>query len=151
MHWTDRYMAVPHKDHGRGFNGADCAGLYALIVAHETGESIDLPDCKGDPMRAARLIEAAIISGSWRKIDGEPKRVARRFDAILMRGYTTDADGATHRADIHIGCATGEGTVIHTGEAFGRPRNDPLDCFEIARRIQTPVHGVYRPAFLERE
>lgn len=146
--WVDRYMEIPGVRRGRTLSGADCAGLYGLIVGHEAGELVQLPRCDAarDPERAARIIELEIITGHWRKIEGDPKRVARKFDAILMQGVTLAGDAA----DIHIGCATGEGTVVHMEMGIG-VRHVPLDDPDIVRRIRTSRHGVYRPAFLDRD
>lgn len=150
MPWLDRYMAVPFKDRGRGFDGCDCAGLYALIVAHEAGWSIPVPDCgaASDPAHAIAMVGAEIAAGRWRKIEGAPKQVAQKFDAVLMSGVVV-SNGTARRADIHIGCATGDGRLIHI-EAGRGPRYLPLDDPDIRRRITRPVHGIYRPAFLEK-
>lgn len=140
--WVDRYMTVPFKHGGRGFDGADCFGLYALILATESGiapPTFDGLSAAGDLNATLRAINGAIAAGLWQKIEGDPVKVAQRFDAILMAGV--------HGAPVHIGCAVGDGRVLHSERATG-PRCVRLDDFKIRGRITGPMRGVYRPLFL---
>lgn len=148
-HWTDRYLAVPYRDGGRDWSGADCLGLYALVLANEA--ATQLPDfsvsLKADARGTLAAIEAQVLSvHRWRRIYGEPKDVARKFDCVRMTGHARGEDGIVRRSDIHLGCATGEGKVLHTEDARG-PRIVPLDSSAVAKRVV----GVYRPLFLETE
>lgn len=143
--WVDRYMAVPFKKGGRSFAGVDCWGGYELVLAHELGEAA-VPRFNGvsmkNPAAVRRAINGAIATGQFHKIDGRPVEIARAFDAVLM---LTHVGG--RRADLHIGCATGDGRVLHWEEGVGA-RCVRLDDSAIAWRFRTPTHGVYRPAFL---
>lgn len=145
MPWTDRYMAVPFKDGGRSFDQADCLGLYALILLHEA--CTEMPVFKEsvgtDVNGVLRKIENEIVSGRWQRIYGEPKDVAKKFDCIRMTGYPRGSDGVVRRSDIHLGCALGNGKIIHTEDERG-PRIIALDDEAIVRRVL----GVYRPLFL---
>jgi cell wall-associated NlpC family hydrolase len=149
MPWTDPYLAVPYRDGGRSFAGADCLGLYALILTHEA--CAEFPEFAvsvgADPKAALAAIESQVLSvHRWQRIYGEPKSFAEKFDCVRMTGHARGADGVVRRSDIHLGCALGNGKVIHTEDARG-PRVVALDDPAIVKRVV----GVYRPLFLKRE
>lgn len=145
--WVDRYMAIPFCKGGRSFDGCDCWGLYELILVHELGRD-QAPNFDGvsmkNPRAVQRAIAGAIAAGQFRKIEGDRAAVARPFDAVLM---LTHVGGK--RADLHIGCALGDGRVVHTEAGIG-PRCVHLTDRMIAWRFTKPLHGIYRPAFLDR-
>lgn len=146
--WTDRYLAVPYRDGGRSWAGADCLGLYTLILAHEAMAAVpDFAVSVGtDPRAVLSAIEEQVLSvHRWRRIYGEPKQVAEKFDCVRMSGHARGEDGIVRRSDIHLGCAIGGGKLIHTEDARG-PRIVAFDDKAIVKRIV----GVYRPLFLER-
>lgn len=147
MTWTDRYLEIPFRDGGRSFAGADCLGLYALILLHEA--ATQMPDFAvsvgANPALALSAIESQVLSvHRWQRIYGEPKDVAQRFDCIRMTGHARGGDGIVRRSDIHLGCALGNGKVIHTEDRRG-PRILMLDDLSIVKRVV----GVYRPLFLQ--
>lgn len=148
MPWTDRYLAVPYRDGGRGWAGADCLGLYALILTHEA--CIAFPkfavSVGVDPRRALAAIEAQVLTvHRWQRVYGQPKQVSEKFDCVRMTGHARGADGIVRRSDIHLGCALGNGKVIHTEDSRG-PRIIALDDPAIVKRVV----GVYRPLFLNK-
>lgn len=146
MNWTDKYMAIPFRDGGRGWDGADCMGLYALILATEAGHR--LPDWgvsyDRDPAAVTAHVVADLASGRWRRVDGAPQR----FDGVLMAAPVRTAAGMG-RADLHIGCVTAPGPsgaggwMIHTEQPAGVRLVRIADPSVAAR-----IRGFYRPAGL---
>ncbi len=153
MTCTDRYMAVPFVKRGRSFEGADCAGLYLLFVANEGGLMLSAPAELGfdTPLQSAAAIEGEIMSGRWieiwRRGPGadlrEAKLLARRFDCVVMTAHVRDNEGRLHSRELHLGCAIGNGEMLHTELETG-PQLVPIDDSEIAHRVR----AIYRPAAL---
>lgn len=147
--WADKYMAVPFRDAGRTMRGADCFGLYALILALEAGVCIGKCDVSygTDPEAVVRHVADEIASGRWLTVavgDGAvAKPVARLFDAVVMSGHIRTGNRVV-RGDVHIGCALGDGRVLHTEPVTG-PQIMALDDPRIIKRVK----GVYRPQVLE--
>lgn len=144
----DRFMAVPYREGGRDMAGADCFGLYLLILRYAARLEIERHpglSAMRQPKRAMAAIEAAIAAGAWRKVwtpgdSVHPGAVAQRFDAVLLRAHVRRRDGAVVAAPLHIGCATGVGQVIHTESGIG-PRCDAFDDPMLKPRLR----GVFRP------
>ena len=147
--WTDKYMAVPFKDGGRGWRGADCLGLYLLVLATECRLLIADHDVSYglDAVAVAARMDGEIACGRWREIargDGKiVKSVAGRFDAIRMSGHVRLPDCRVVRGDVHMGVALGDGRVLHTEPPAG-PQIVALDDPRIVKRVK----GVYRPKIL---
>lgn len=135
----DRYMGIPFVDEGADFSGCNCLGLYALILAREAQVDIGIAlDARATLTDLADRVAAALATGRWTMVatgDGAAVRhKARMFDAIEM---TVPEAG---RAPLHIGCALGDGMMIHTERGAG-PRCLPIDHRSVARRIV----AVWRP------
>ena len=138
----DRYMAIPYRDHGRSFDGADCFGVCLLILAHEAGIGL------ADPNAVVATVEAEIASGRWQRIaegDGAAvKRQAQLFDLVVMSGHMRRGMAVVN-ADLHIGICIGVGRLIHSESESGCSCvafDDPA----IVRRVK----AVYRPQALVR-
>src|SRR5690606_36967026 len=84
-----------------------------------------------------RWITVAVGDGSV------AKPVARLFDAVVMSGHIRTGNRVV-RGDVHIGCALGDGRVLHTEPVTG-PQIMALDDPRIIKRVK----GVYRPQVLE--
>lgn len=146
--WADKYVAVPFRDAGRTMSGADCFGLYALVLARECGVAIDDQPVSYGADAGAVVCRVAdeIASGRWLTVaagDGAAvKGLARRFDAVVMTGHIR-AGGRVIRGEVHMGCALGDGRVLHTEPGTG-PQIMALDDPRIVKRVT----GVYRPAAL---
>lgn len=148
VRWLDRYMAVPFRDHGRDFSGCDCFGLYLLLLAQEAKLKLSDPGVSfgANPRAVSRAVEREIASGRWMRVaegDGRfLKSMARRFDCVVMTAHVE----LNHRlvsADLHIGCALGDGRVIHTEHGAGcqlAELDDPM--------INNRVRAVHRPYLL---
>jgi cell wall-associated NlpC family hydrolase len=148
--WTDKYMAVPFRDGGRGWKGADCLGLYLLVLATELSMRLDgHADVSWgrDAGAVVARMDGEIAAGRWVAIaegDGRAMRCAgQRFDAIRMAGHIRLTDGQVIRGDVHMGVALGDGRVLHTEPGIG-PQILAIDDPRIVKRVR----GVYRPAAL---
>jgi hypothetical protein len=136
--WTERYIAIPFKDLGRDFSGADCFGIYLLILQHEAG--IDLADVRAtyrSPQAAIAAVEAEIVSGRWDKVATPDK-----FDCVHMTSHV-ERSGKIVKNELHVGCALGGGWMLHS-ELPGGPRLVRLDDPEVKNRVL----AFYRPAAL---
>lgn len=146
--WLDRYMAVPFKDKGRAFDGADCFGLYLLLVTHEAKLALSDPGVSygTNPNAVLRAIEAEIASGRWALIaegnGAAVKSAAMPFDLVKMSAHL-QAGSRVINSDLHIGCALGGGMLIHT-EAPAGPQYCAMDEPDIINRVK----AVYRPRIL---
>ncbi len=113
MRRFERYLAIPFKDKGRGFDGCDCWGLVWLIYKTELG--IDLPAFS--EVSAAELLAIARCSVSavegadpWRFV---PRGEQRLFDVAVMRGPPV-FDGKRYvRAPIHFGVMIDVARLLH--------------------------------------
>jgi len=146
--WTDRYMAIPFKDGGRTWRGADCLGLYLLVLATECDKRPGDHDVSyaRDAAAVVARMDAEIAAGRWLTVavgDGRAvKGAARRFDAVRMTGHIRTGAGVV-RGDVHMGVALGDGRVLHTESGAG-PQILAIDDPRILKRVV----GVYRPAVL---
>lgn len=148
MRWLDRYVAIPFKDKGRDFAGADCMGLYILILAHEAKIAIDDPGVSfgSDPRAVMRTVESELHSGNWMTVaDGDGAMVkphAKLFDIVLMSAHVRTGRDVT-KSDLHMGCALGNGFMIHT-EAGSGAQYVALDDLDVCGRVK----AVLRPKAL---
>ena len=101
MEFLNKYITVPYKSHGRGFDGIDCWGLVYLIYLHDLG--ITLPtyvedyESIEDSEAVGTLVDKE--SEKWTKVDKPEK-----FDVIIirMKGFP-----------MHCAVYVGEGKFIH--------------------------------------
>ena len=133
--WIDRYMMIPYRDGGRDRRGADCFGLVALVIAEEAGAVLrELGAAWSDGLAAiAERVRAEIASGDYLRIGGPELIVSplvEKLDLVQMR--CVHAGGAS--AELHIGIATGAGTVLHTEQLTG-PVHLPLDDMRVRGRV----------------
>lgn len=146
--WTDKFMAIPFVDGGRSRAGADCFGLYAIVVRDLFAVQLDQDvSYERDADAVVRRVADEVASDRWITIatgDGAVARAAaRKGDAIVMSGHVHLADGRVVRGDIHLGVALGDGRVLHTEPTTG-PQILALDDPRIVRRVR----GVWRPRAL---
>lgn len=126
----DKYMAVPFLENGRTFDGADCFGLYALVLATELGLAVPDPHVAFGSHGARAVVHAfaaAVARGDWIEVDAP-----QMFDAVRMLGFHTER-GEARRSETHVGCYVGRGQVLHTELGTG-PRIMSLADPEIAAR-----------------
>lgn len=147
--WTDQYMGIRFVDGGRSLNGADCFGLYAIVLRDLCGARLDMDvSYERDADAVVQRVADEIASDRWLTIatgDGAvARKVASRGDAIVMSGHVHLAGGGVVRGDVHLGVALGDGRVLHTEPATG-PQILTLDDARIIKRVR----GVYRPKCLE--
>lgn len=112
------------------------------MLAREAG--IVLQDVGVSCGQSARAVIAKvaneIASGNWRRIAGSPQR----FDLVQLRGYFRAGEGLQRSSAVHIGCATGPETVLHTEHPTG-PKHQRLDDGEITQRVV----AFWRPKILD--
>lgn len=99
MHWTNDYIGLPFKPHGRlRSEGLDCWGLYRLVLLERHGLSLPLWDTVSpdDHAVVGALLEREAATPEWRQV--HPAE-ADDGDCILMRGYVNG-----HVGPLHVGC-----------------------------------------------
>jgi cell wall-associated NlpC family hydrolase len=99
----DRFVGIPYRDHGRGFDGCDCWGLVRLVFRETRG--VDLPSfadgyvCASDAKAVADL-----IAGRLQPWDELPPGVETTGDVLLMRRGSSAC---------HVGLVVEPGKVLH--------------------------------------
>ena len=128
----DKYMAIPFKDKGRSFDGADCFGLCALVSLHEAHIAIADPGVSLQTGKRATIevFAAELAIGHWFKIE-----MPQTFDWVVMTGFTIDGGKAVRHAELHCGIMIDEKMMLHT-EAHCGPRIVAIDDSEITHRIR---------------
>lgn len=135
--WADRYLAIPFREGATGWEGADCWGLYALILMTEAG--IGYPDIEASdrlsPASIGATVANQIARGAWIET---PLAAIAALDCVVLR-----APGLGAAAGAHVGCAIGGGRLIETSRALG-----PHVAALADRRVAGRIAGVFRPAAL---
>ena len=112
---TEKYLSIPYREKGRGWDGADCYGFARLIIEKETG--FTMPALDG--------IESARPSDfePYERLDG-PEELSLVF---LSGGPFGCA---------HIAVYT-NGALLHMTEMG--------PCCQDWKRLRRFVRGIYRP------
>lgn len=106
--WSNDYIRIPFKDHGRSREGADCWGLACIIFAEKLG--IELPSLTGyadtkDKVRISDIIKAE--SATWDFFEpGEEKA----YDIAVFRMLGEP---------MHVGVVVEPGLMIHCERGSG--------------------------------
>lgn len=112
---TRRYLTIPFAHGGRDQRGADCWGLYRLVVGEATGIWLDEHGgLSGYPAYSRRLVGER-SAGDWSEVAAGDERIC---DLVLMTGYLR-SEGRTHAAPLHVGCVLEPGLMIDTEEGSG--------------------------------
>lgn len=108
--WCSDYLDIPWKELGRNRDGADCWGLYRLVMKEQFG--IELPAYDGagyqdgeDLTEVSALIDSQLVD--WREVPQGSELVG---DAVLIR---------VMGEPIHIGMVVGPGRMLHIKPGVG--------------------------------
>lgn len=111
--WPLRYLAVPFRERGRDFDGADCWGLVLLILAQERGVIVPEPAqlYASTQLRAASELRAFFAEAAhrWRRLPA-PEPWSVLLFGVEVSGRTTPA---------HVGLSLGGRSFIHTQDGYG--------------------------------
>lgn len=128
--WSAKYLEIPFKDRGYGYDGCHCWGLVYLVYRDEL--RIELSKYSEYTAMQLRMAAATIKTGKllepWRPVKG----TWQPFDVVVMKVARSDLEG-------HVGVATGSGFVLHIEEGLNSV-NMPIDHLRIRNRIV----GAYR-------
>lgn len=105
-----KYIGIPFKDHGRGFDGCDCYGLVSLVYENELG--IHLPmvgDLYADAYKKRQVNEtvANVNKNVWCKTIEPDFNVLMPYDVLVFR-----IGGFDH----HVGLYIGNMSMLHVIE-----------------------------------
>ena len=112
MIWFDKYMDIPFKDHGRGFDGCDCWGLVRLIYQEEKG--INLPSyeggyaCTTERDTLSDIIETEKHGVKWFSEIKEGK--LEPFDVVILKSKGKPC---------HLGIMVDKNQILHTEHGTG--------------------------------
>lgn len=101
------YIGIPYKDHGYGFDGADCWQLVRLFYRYEMG--VELPDIH-EYDAANPTSDLVRHLESLDQLGWELTNVARFGDVVLF-------DMLRRGCPDHMGIYVGDGRVLHTSAA----------------------------------
>ena len=82
--WAGRFIGIPYRDSGFGFDGCNCFGIVYLVLKHRAGIEID-PQADvsaADVARASNRALSVAHNEPWREVAGEPQA----FDVALLKG-----------------------------------------------------------------
>jgi cell wall-associated NlpC family hydrolase len=105
--WAAQYVGIPYVPGGRSRAGADCWGLYSLVMAEQFG--LVLPPYEGPNWgsKASARAVAAAAEAYARQFERVEASEARLGDAILMR---------TFGLPVHLGMVVTPGLMLHAEE-----------------------------------
>ena len=121
-----RYIGIPFKDGGRGFDGLDCWGLVRLVWHEERG--ILMPDM-GDEYSSA--FERGDVCGLFGKYTAQPwnedvtGRPRKPLDVLVF---------AIGGLEIHAGLWVGDGEMLHVMQGMATAV-ERYDTFKWNRRL----------------
>lgn len=129
-----KYIRIPFREHGRGFDGCDCGGLVWLVYKTELG--IELPDWREyyENTRIESFNELSSTIGTMLgDITHEVKDFSKiqPFDVISLRV-------AGH--PVHVGVMIDSCTFMHIMEGYTSVRQERIDRMNWVKRID----GVFR-------
>ena len=119
--WSNKYLGIPYKSHGRDEVGIDCWGLVRLVYKQEY--NIDLPSfsesyLEGDRARSEELI--AQYREGWEQLDGPQEGCVV---VLRVMGHLS-----------HIGVCINERQFLHAQEGSGSSVQD-FDGIKWSRRV----------------
>jgi cell wall-associated NlpC family hydrolase len=105
--WVAPYVGIPYVPGGRTLQGADCWGLYSLVMAERFG--LALPPYEGPNWASGASARAVAASAAdyARQFDQVPAGAEREGDAILLR---------TYGMPVHLGLVVAPGLMLHAEE-----------------------------------
>lgn len=127
--WTDAYIGLPFKEHGRDRSGLDCWGLVRLVLAERFG--LELPSF-GEAYRGLRDREAIAAA-----VEAE-----RPTWAPVVVGHETAGDVPLFRmrgAPLHVGVVVRPPLMVHIQRGTGSALEDYRGL-----RWRDRLLGVYR-------
>jgi len=126
MHWADKYVGIPFKDHGHDLRGFNCWGLVRFVWAKEIGFEMPSFDRSKD-------VEGTIERESQCLIDADRWNL-KEFDAVVMLEQVEVKSGWM-LAPVHIGIMATPNWILHV-------RRNQLSCIEPLKMMH--VHSCKR-------
>lgn len=129
-----KYMRIPFKEHGRGFDGCDCGGLVWLV--YKTELDIELPDWR-EYYSSTRVESSLELSGTISTMLGnlchevQPDEEIMPYDVISF-----DLMGVP----IHVGIAVDDRHFLHIIDGYSNVRQEKFSSYAWRKRI----NGIFR-------
>ena len=143
-----KYIGLSFQENGRGPRYYDCWGLYQTLVRDFSG--VELPDYLGvdacDVGSVASTMESVSSGVDWMEVDPEDEDF---LDCVLMK-EPVRVEGRTEVGLAHVGCALGDGSMIHIrrgmNSVLSQWRDTPLKSAD--KLVTRRVSGLFRPRSL---
>lgn len=133
--WMQKYLRIPYKTRGHGFDGCDCGGLLRLV--YKTELNIDLPDWEEryiSTHRESFKTLDSIFDEQTSTIGDFPMQVpledVQPFDALVFR---------MGKFNVHTGIVVRKGKFLHVQEGGNTTIEDYLGL-----KWKNRLVGVYR-------
>ena len=127
--WSNKYISIPFKEHGRSREGVDCWGLASVIYKEEF--NVDLPlltDYSTTKDRGAIAKLCNEESKKWVNIlEGKEKP----FDILIFKILNIPC---------HVGIVISKGLMIHCEYGIGTHLTEYEKEFQWSKRLA----GIYR-------
>ena len=127
--WSNKYISIPFKEHGRSREGVDCWGLASVIYKEEF--NVDLPlltDYSTTKDRGAIAKLCSEESKKWVNIlEGKEKP----FDILIFKILNIPC---------HVGIVISKGLMIHCEYGIGTHLTEYEKEFQWSKRLA----GIYR-------
>lgn len=135
-----KYIRIPFKEHGRGFDGCDCGGLVWLVYKEELG--IELPDWRqyyqNTQLESFGELSSTIGTNLGNICNEIPLDAPiRPFDVVSLKI-------AGH--PVHVGVMVTPKTFMHIMEGYTNVRQERIDSANWKRRID----GIFRDPRVEK-
>lgn len=103
--WVNKYVGIPYKDRGRGFDGVDCYGIVRLAMPEfgkHPPEYLENYSTFTDLPNRALVINRSLLDGSWTPVPMLSDVVPG--DMILFRIINIPC---------HVGLVVADGRMLH--------------------------------------
>lgn len=127
--WSNKYISIPFKEHGRSREGVDCWGLASVIYKEEF--NVDLPLLTDYSTTKDRGAIAKLCNEESKKWINIPEGEEQPFDVLIFKILNIPC---------HVGIVISKGVMIHCEYGIGTHLTEYEKEFQWSKRLA----GIYR-------